>query len=268
MACHTALGQEHMEFGMNNDLDQIFGSMAQHAVYRMFGENHALNRIGIGFIDKTNQRGDDGGVRHTYSLVHVLRGKAQYIDHDGVSYQLQPGSCFLRIPGADHQLYIDASRPWLECWMDCGRILYNTLVELQCLRGVPQAWAGTVDLENVRRYARLVDQLHVAADDELPHILASWMALHADQVRHARLQQDSAEDTMMVQACGFLADDANRHLSLRAFCNQQDIGYEKLRKQFTQHMGTSPESYRIRRRMERACQLPKNIITWCESPRS
>ncbi|HEV8246966.1 MAG TPA: AraC family transcriptional regulator, partial [Polyangiaceae bacterium] len=57
------------------------------------------------------------------------------------------------------------------------------------------------------------------------------------------------------RACRALADQASERRTLRDWCQRQGHDYERFRKAFQQRMGVSPGQYRIRRRLDRACQL-------------
>ncbi|MFW5829278.1 MAG: helix-turn-helix domain-containing protein, partial [Planctomycetota bacterium] len=215
-----------------------------------------LIRIGAGFMDKAGEHIDEnGGTRPTYSLVYVLRGRGVYTDARGQNLQLTPGWCFLRRPGRAHHLVLDPESRWMECWLDCGPLIYQTLQRLHCLPGPPDAWPGEPVRDLMLRHRALIDGLAAADDEDLPQMLAQFIDLHARMAATARPPQAGSDTALVAAACRFLADPRHRHLGLQAFCGEHGVGYERFRKRFRAQVGCSPERYRIRRRLEEACRL-------------
>ena len=219
------------------------------SVYRTLGPGSAWNRIGCGVLDKAGRRQDTRDYdAPTWSLVWVLRGRGEYRDRQGAT-ALSPGWCFQRQPGRRHSTELDPDSRWLECWIDLGPALHRSLVAAGILPSEPTAWRAPSPLASL---LALRTELAAADDRDLPGFFPRIAALATDAFAHARAA--GGEDAI-ARASRLLADESVRRVDLRAWCQGQGLAYEAFRKAFTARVGEPPGRYRIRRRLEMACQL-------------
>jgi AraC-like DNA-binding protein len=112
-------------------------------------------------------------------------------------------------------------------------------------------WAWGLARERVERFAGLLADLERAGEGRLPALCARLIALAVE----AQPATTAAGDDAIDRACRALAEQATKRLDLRAWCRREGLDYERFRKDFQQRMGMPPGQYRIRRRLDRACEL-------------
>ena len=59
----------------------------------------------------------------------------------------------------------------------------------------------------------------------------------------------------MEKACRVLGQNLDKRIKVEEVCAEEHWGYESFRKIFTRQMGISPGRYRVRRRIDTACQM-------------
>ena len=223
-------------------------------VYRALGTDSGRERIGVGIMDKAGVRLDQSDTDPpTWSLVQVLRGQGRYRDGSGPWQLLQPGACFLRIPGRRQSTELDPDSRWLEAFIDLGWALPRVLTANRMLPEHALVWQWGLLPARVARFTALIGDLSVAGDRELPELCVRCQALVMEALR----AQDSVRpgDDPIDRYCRILADEATARLDLRVFCRRERLDYERFRKDFTRRVGQAPGQYRIRRRIERAGAL-------------
>ncbi len=227
-------------------------------VYRTMGTGPSWQRIGCGVMDKSGIANDQRDFRQrTWSLIYVLRGIGVYTDHLGRRWPLAPGWCFVRVPSLPHTTTLDPASRWLEAFVDIGTSLYEPLASMQVLRAEPPVWSWGLSPNRVARFTALIADLARAAESDLPalSLRVAGLAVDAqDQHGSGNAPGASAGDGID-RACRLLADESTRRIDLRAFCRRERLDYERFRKEFLRRTGAPPGQYRIRRRMDRACQL-------------
>ena len=227
---------------------------APRTVYRALGIDSGRERIGVGIMDKAGIHLDQVDTDPpTWSLVHVLRGRGRFREESGGWHALQPGDCFLRIPGRMQSTELDPESGWLEAFIDLGWALPQVLTANRMLPERSQVWQWGLAPARVLRFSTLIGDLAVAGDRELPELCVRCQALVLEALR----AQDTVRpgDDPVDRFCRLLAEEATSRLDLRAFCRRERLDYERFRKDFTRRVGQSPGQYRIRRRIERACAL-------------
>jgi AraC-like DNA-binding protein len=236
-------------------------------VFRSMGGVESRERMGAGFLKKYDRTVDFCNVDYPhYALVYILKGKGVYIDEEsGREYKLEAGNYFQRFPGKRHSNMIDPESEWTECFLDIGKKIYSAL---RSARAIPDSPVGWIDINQplIERYQRAVDKLKNAEEDELPQTLAYLISLAMDTLGLARKNKEGADaETIIEKACNFLSSNLGERIEIKAFCKENGCGYEKFRKLFFERMGISPGKYRIRRRIDIACQMlnasPQNIET-------
>lgn len=222
-------------------------------VYRTLGSAGPWSRIGCGVMDKSGVRVDQRDARPpTWSMIYVLRGRGWYEDDGGRSWPLAPGDCFVRIPERRHSTVLDPASGWRECFVDLSPQLWRALSGMQVLRDDPPVWRWGLSTERVARFEALLGDLERAGENSLPALAVR--VLHLAVEAQPAPSQVGADDAIE-RACRALAEQATHRDQLRAWCRREGLDYERFRKEFQRRTGVSPGQYRIRRRMDRACEL-------------
>jgi len=229
--------------------------LTNDCAYRTLGWAGEADRLGVGFIDKAGVRVDFvDTVPESLVLVAVLRGRGVYVDHCGRRTPLEAGWVFQRTPGRIHTTLIDPASDWRECFLHLGDVLHRSLVETRILRDDLTAWRCPLVDRLPERVADLQRRLLEAAEDALPPVAIDLLELAVQLQGTANPTADEAERAVR-DTCRYLGEAFGESRNLQAYCAQHGLGYERLRKRFQQHVGTSPHRYRIRRRLDAACDL-------------
>jgi len=222
-------------------------------VYRTMGRGSAWDRIGIGVMDKRGVSLDHGDFAPpTWSLIYVLRGHGTYRAGDGRQWPLAAGTCFQRIPGRVHTTHLVPESGWVEAFLDLGPALHQALARMQVLGEEPPVWEWGLSAERIARFTTLIEDLADAGEERLPALCVRILGLAVEAL--PTRTGDDTEDAVD-RACRLLADLATTRLDLRSWCRREKLDYERFRKAFQRRLGVPPGQYRIRRRMDRACEL-------------
>jgi AraC-like DNA-binding protein len=227
---------------------------APRTVYRTMGSGSPWERVGCGVMDKRGVTVDQRDyLAPTWSLVYVLRGRGEYADAAGRHWELKPGTCFQRVPERRHSTTLDPRSRWLETFVDVGPTLWRALLAMQALRADPPVWRWGLSRERVARFEALIGDLERAGERRLPALCVRVLGLAVEAQPEAA--EPGGGDDAIERACRALAEESTRRADLRAWCRRERLDYERFRKDFHRRMGVSPGQYRIRRRMDRACEL-------------
>jgi AraC-like DNA-binding protein len=187
----------------------------------------------------------------TYSLSYVLRGRGTYLDERGRSWVLEVGSFFQRLPGVCHSTRLDQGSRWLEVFVDLGPMLYAALAGIQVIRPEPRCFPTDGRHNLGDRMLAFTEELEQASEPDLARLCPQAIRLVVDAQRLA----EPPSDDLIERACRALAEGATERGSLRDFCRQQRLDYDAFRRIFQKRLGISPGQYRIRRRLDLACQM-------------
>ena len=223
-------------------------------VYRAMAPVRDDALLGCGFMRKPD--GDDGAQhgRTHFSAVLVLRGKGIFRS-GGTTWDLRPGSLFLRFAGRPHDLAITAGGEWCECWIALGVQLAAALEAHRVIdRRTPVLTTG-IDPTWIHELLAERDALAEAADRELPYHLVRLQSLLMQVLAQARAPAADGPGpaSLVERACRRLMDDPRADLARLA--KDAGLSYERFRKVFREQTGVAPGEYRIRRRLERARAL-------------
>lgn len=238
-------------------MKKVAWHFSPRSIYRSLGGTGSLERIGAGFIDKTGRKEDFvNSSNHSYSIVYVIEGEGEYLDTQGNRFILKPGSFFQRLPDVPHSNYINPDKPWRECFIDFGKELFNAFSLARIIRTEYTAGETGLDLELIQSIEELTGRLEAAGEDDLPSIVCSAAELTFNIFRRYICgSQDKKESLIVEKACRVLGQNLEKRINIGELCSEQHWGYESFRKAFTKQMGISPGRYRVRRRIDTACQM-------------
>ncbi len=219
---------------------------------RSIGGNGANHELHCGFLCKNGRLKAERNFGF-YSGLLVLDGTGSYEDKLGRKYEVGSGDFVQRLPRCAHVSTINKGI-WLECYIAFGRRLFEFLAELGLVSENQPVLHVGLDLGLVERFHAFQKQLSQAKDSELFHCLITAQSLLASVYEQAR-PTESREHMLVEQACHLLGERLGERCGLEELLAGMELSYERIRKVFTTQVGVSPHAYRIRRRLDRACEL-------------
>lgn len=220
----------------------------------IFRSNRNCNdKIGMGIQNKLEP--DDRITLPTsfsfFSVSWLARGSGSYENcATGQHYPLAAGSIFLRQPGVEHAVYVDAESSWLEYWIHLGNFAWPFFRNYLSLRDDNLTGYFEPSPEWFDRFDMLLNQLETVSENALLECAMELCSFAIDCVRQT-CGGGEVED-MIHRGCEFLGTNFAENRDLHAFCRRNGWGYERFRKLFMDRMGISPNRYRIQRRMAAA----------------
>jgi AraC-like DNA-binding protein len=195
----------------------------------------------------------------SYAAVAVLRGPADYMDADGSRMVAHTGDVILVRPGVPHRYGARGGATWDERYVVFDGPLFDV-----CLAGGvfartspvarpadPPAWT--------ERLLGLVRNVAAGAEPAALPAMLALVGLLAELVPAAdagpRDDEPHATAAAMARARVLLASNLDRPLAAADVAAALDMPYERFRKAFRAHSGTSPTRYRTQRRIAAAREL-------------
>lgn len=226
-------------------------------VYRSLGGPSSHQLFGAGFMNKSGVRDDSVDlVFPHYVIVYVMHGCGTYIDDRGVEYQLGPGDFFQRFPGRRHSVKIDPDSGWRECFVIMAQEFSRFCSSMGIFRSEDPVGRIGLDSSLIARLWHFKETAKTAAEEDLPAQALECLSVAAEFHRCLGLTRYRGRMGQMIDnVCDRLGRDFHQHPDLPSLCREYGCGYESFRKQFRRQVGLSPGQYRIRRRIEAACEM-------------
>lgn len=223
-------------------------------MYRCIGTDFNNGILACGFMTKPiKEQSQYNFLIDYYSCFILLSGSGFYYTTDNKKIPIDVGDCVQRIPGVRHSTEVFPDGNWLEFFISFGRSTYDYLCSLNLLPIDTPVRKVKYDDSLMHRFTRLLEQLKIAEDTELP-----YLSLKAQEIVLSTLQpiQKSSSSNslkeLMEQGCLLLSSDINTTISLEEVAVTLNMSYENFRKQFRKFSGTSPAQYRIKQKMKHA----------------
>lgn len=183
----------------------------------------------------------------------VLRGRGRYVEPDGRTHDLLPGTLFQRYPRAPSPTWFDPESDFAECFLVFDEATGTQLIALGLLPSAPVVDVG-VDRVIVEEFRHLIKRLR------MPESQASSCAVLLEAIAfisglHERASRNRARDPWdkaVDDACLLLGHNLDERVRIEVIAEQVGVSYAAFRKHFKQATGYSPADYRIRRRLEAA----------------
>ena len=226
-------------------------------IYRSLSNDTHNGLLACGFLNKKSINNSDINIEFEhYGALVILSGEGKHVDSDGNEYKLYPGCFVQRIPGKLHSTYVKPDGKWLEFFICFGKQLYQALANINVLDGKQDVMYPGINTALFNTFKSFMHSLQNAQEDELPMLLAeSQKIIFTIYSMH---KQNSTNDTDRIsirQACQLLYQSPSVHISAIKVSQELGIGYEKFRKLFKVHMGISPGSFVMQKRINAAKSL-------------
>jgi AraC-like DNA-binding protein len=222
--------------------------------HRTMGPADSRELIGAGFMRKRPGRDHTDYDPPLYSLCYVINGNGIYTS-GSKTYELSPGCYFQRIPGQTHSTAIKKGQQWIECFIDLGKELCNTLCQMGMIDPVNPCGRSAIDRSIPELIADIRRTLETCSDLRLKLLLPQILEIHQRIITINPQQQNSENHAIITRAANLLSRNLEQRIDLRQLCDQNSWGYEKFRKLFKDSLGISPARYRLRRRIDEAKRL-------------
>ncbi len=191
-----------------------------------------------------------------YSFAYVLEGTGNYRNTSGYKSALEPGSMIINFPDLAHNYGSVAGGHWTQIWFTFDKSVF-----------APWHACGILDPSRPVRHIAPVDHW-------FKRFKAIYEAINANRRGYPMLTLVRFQEILLEaldaegldatyqhdlawadQVCEMLGDDTSRNKSLQVISEGAGLSYETFRKRFTQIVGMSPQQYRNRVLIERACRL-------------
>lgn len=214
------------------------------------------NWIGCGYICHAHSQGNYYDIKFPYfSLVYVASGAGTYLDREGNSFPLSPGSVFMRLPGISHSSTVEDVDKWREYYLDCDRDLFDQLVRQGLLDMAVPVVQQTPSDELTGSLEDMLTGLRDGVESEMANLQIRFLSLLVGLTRHDEKDGfTSPGHRRIAQVCQDFDRLYTSRLDLRDYCADHGWSYEHFRKEFKKHTGIAPRDYLIRRRMDHACR--------------
>ncbi len=211
----------------------------------------------VGFLQKPTRQGEIvDQVPDRYVAVYLLRGRGEYVDHDGSRQPLVPGDVAQRLPGRRHSTLLEPDGEWAECYLELSTQAFMAMAALGAAAPDRPVLHPGLHPDLVESFENILLGLEELPDEALfrtCHLAHRLMFELLERERAGRPQDPHGE--LIERARLTLGADLSARLSLPELATGCGLSYERFRKVFRDRTGLSPGDYRIRRRIEHACGL-------------
>lgn len=236
-----------------NQLHQKFHS--NKTIHHSLIESATDGTMSCGFLKKNTLQGSHVNFTFDFfSALLVVSGEGYYEDSHFKSV-IKPGDFIMRFPNNPHTTLV-TSNDWEELYLCFGTPLFNTLVSLNVLSTKKPVLHPGIDYHLIDDFITLFDKLNSASHVDLPSILPSMIELVTTAIDLDRKMTYSlAETELLESSIHYIQTHLQKRVSLEEVAASINMGYEKYRKLFLKHYGTSPGNYMIQQRIKHAQQL-------------
>ncbi len=190
-------------------------------------------------------------VLHKYSGVLVLSGNGEFINSEGISYDLRRGCFFQRIPERPHTTLVLEGEEWTEICFNLPSALYRSLVSERILSSNDVLYPGIME-DLLAEADKLTFMESASLSIGAPELYAREIPILQRLTAAGRFQAMSGEEQRMEQAYRMLSSDFEKQIRCSEVALAIGMGYESFRKQFVKYYDIPPRRLRIEQRIEAA----------------
>ncbi len=227
----------------------------------MTQEKHNSKLLAIGFMNKKGGIDFNYGHYTRWVLVYVLSGTGVYTDKNGVKHKLAAGDVFRRDPRTKHSLEITKDGNWKECYLtlhcpdESEDKLFPVLQFLGLMNessGVKHIGLNFALIEQIYDLGQRLEESNESVFEELQaELLALAVKLWLSEQKSNVL---SYQQKLAQQAKAILQAELDGRDSVEQMLKTVPTSYSNLRKIFREEVGITVNDFRIRCRLQRACE--------------
>jgi len=186
----------------------------------------------------------------------VLRGSGTCVGPSGGRYRISPGTVMVRHPGRTQSFLYDPESDYAEFFVAFDEHTSDLLLQLGLIpnRPVLEMALTSAQVEDCREL--------VGAIAEVPGELTrrGYMVRVIEFLdrlfeRARRKPEEGYWHEVVHRACLELESDLEEQIEIPEICDRLGVAYSSFRRMFRRIQGMSPQEYRVRARLERACDL-------------
>lgn len=218
--------------------------------------------LAIGFMNKKGGVDFEYGCYRRWVLVYVLAGTGVYTDQNGQQHNLKPGDVFRRDPRTKHRLEITEDGNWKECYLT----LYSAengddkIIPVLKFLGLMDDSLGVkhigLKLPLIKTIYELGEKIKTGSDDLFDELQAEILCVSVKLWRSK--QKDivlSYHQKLAQQAKMILEADLDGRDNVENMLQVVPTSYSNLRRIFREEVGVTVNDFRIRCRLQRACEF-------------
>lgn len=223
--------------------------MNNETISRTIGNDELNGIISCGFLRKKESSDIDLTFKH-YGALLLLDGRGKYVDEDGTSISLTPGSFIQRLPGKKHSTFVEKDGKWLEVYVCLGTELYLSLVNIGVINDKKPVLQPGLDFILLQKFIQFFEALKKATLYELPFLLLKAQEIvilaHDLDAKHSR----GTSLSIINKAIDIIDSNIKNNISVKDISKEINMGYENFRKLFKSNTGLSPKAYMVQRRID------------------
>ena len=200
------------------------------------------------------------GAARSFAIHYILSGQSWYLTSPHRKQHVAAGDFFVNIPGQFASPTIpNASKDFLQAVIIIDRETYLLCQKAGAIGILPIFGTLGVLSHLVLAFDRLVKRIWditFASASGGDSALTSALSLIADlRETHATSNHASNANSPVQQAATRLGQQCLDRTPIPDIAREAGVSYESFRKRFREQIGTSPQEYRLRHRMEAATKL-------------
>lgn len=221
----------------------------------MPGNSQWFLNAGVILQEENELRSSTIGPEDVFGMSYIHSGSAIYKDDRGITQRITAGQVYQRLPNHIIEINRSPNEKWLTFIFSFPAPFWDALhTTIPNLRS-QIAWNISNPEEFIEEILQIRDFLELSDEVSRIRALGRMQSLALRFYRNNEQQNTNNDPDIYEKAkieLGILSADA---LSVPELAWKFKLGYETFRKGFKTRFGESPNSYRIRIRMESACNL-------------
>lgn len=199
---------------------------------------------------------ETGRTLDEYQLNYITEGYGTLETSEG-SFQIQPGTMMIIIPGVKHRYRPDPSTGWIENYIGFKGKMSNHFLE-QTLKDFsnPVIWyGGQVEiLDTYQKIFDLVKTQKPAYQQIASGLIVKLLGFLISFEKRSKLEGKQIED-LVTSSRTYLWENVDKEVDLHEFAKKHLVSYSYFRKTFKLYTGIAPHQYYLDLKIMRAKEL-------------
>ncbi len=196
--------------------------------------------------------------RDNFTVLYCFDGGGSYEDENGNSCRIKPGTLIQRFPGVGHSILRDQDGQWLEFYIVISRKLYDLISQTGVIDEsvIIEKKHSDIALEQAKA---LIQKIVTFESQRNPAAALAVVQLFLSTFCRKSLVDSQDPDQQKIDmACEIISSNPELPLSGQQLAEKVGMGYHSFRSKFRKVTGSSPNAYRIQKRVDKASEMLLN----------